>query len=236
MALVDHGIKTEGAASLFGALRWGLGRAAEEAGTSKGLQGVPVEATGTVDWFVEGLWSSEGEPRRDVWHRGHTVPVTVEIVFDSAGTSDGNGDDEMTRLEAAAEYGDRRELVLAAGEMNWSGLRAEDHVRGIRLALAAGAHLIAREIAVEGHERHPDHPALERMACILAPPRASRAGRPADPTVRANRDWFEKHGAEYRGQWVAVREGRLLGHAPSFARLKEVVSDWRKATVTPVAW
>lgn len=236
MALVDHGIRTEGAASLFGALQWGFGRAAEEAGTSKGLQGVPVDATGTVDWFVECLGSREGEARRDVWHRGHTVPVTVEIVFDSTGTSDGNGDDEMAQLDAGAEHGDRRELVLALREMDWSGRPAEDHARGIRLALAAGAHLIAREMAVEGRERYPDHPTLQRMARILAPPRASRAGRPADPTVRANRDWFEKHGAEYRGQWVAVREGRLLGHAPSFARLKEVVLNWRKATVTPVAW
>jgi hypothetical protein len=38
--------------------------------------------------------------------------------------------------------------------------------------------------------------------------------------LRLSRAWLREHAAEYRGQWVAVREGTLLGAAESLAALK----------------
>ena len=37
--------------------------------------------------------------------------------------------------------------------------------------------------------------------------------------------WLREHAAEYRGQWVVVREGKLLGAAVSLAALKSLAGQ-----------
>ncbi len=119
-------------------------------------------------------------------------------------------EDVMATLEIAAEEGDEMAFVQAAGKIDWSQRPATDFARAVHLALAAGAHLLARNLAAQGAEMHPDHPELQKMARILAPPRVIRADLPPVPSVRANHEWLSAHADEYQGQWVALRNGQLI--------------------------
>jgi hypothetical protein len=118
--------------------------------------------------------------------------------------------DDMAALEIAAEAGDETAFVQAASEIDWLGRSATDLARSVQLALSAGAHLVARTLATQGARVHPDHPELHKMAQILAPPRVVNADIPPTPSVRANQAWLRDHADEYKEQWVALREGRLL--------------------------
>ncbi len=115
-----------------------------------------------------------------------------------------------TDLEIAAKRGNEAAFVQAAERIDWSQRPAVDFIRAVRLALAAGAHLLARNLAAQGAKLHPDHLELCKMANILAPPRIVNADILATPSVRANQAWLRHHADEFKGQWVALREGTLL--------------------------
>jgi len=121
-----------------------------------------------------------------------------------------DGGDGIGALEIAAEMDDETAFVQAAGEINWLQRPAADFARAVRLALAAGAHLLARNLAAQGAKLYPDHLELRKMANVLAPPRVVDDDISPTPSVRANQAWLRDHGHEYKGQWVALREGTLL--------------------------
>jgi hypothetical protein len=50
---------------------------------------------------------------------------------------------------------------------------------------------------------------------------------PLDETGNANRKWLEAHASEYKGRWVAIRKGELLGVADS---LPELTANLRNTT------
>lgn len=127
----------------------------------------------------------------------------------------------MRTLEIAADKGDEAAFVQAAGKIDWSQRPAADFAQAVHLALAAGAHLMARKLADQGHRLYLDHEELAKMAHILAPPRVLRTNLPPDPSVRANIEWMRAHAAEYRGQWVALQNGRLLAVGATAQELKD---------------
>lgn len=143
------------------------------------------------------------------------LPSALDVTEDR-----GNG---IAALEAATETGDEIAFVRAASGIDWSQRPAADLVRAVRLALAIGAHLLARKLAERGHRAYPPHEELAKMAYILAPPRVVRANLPPDPSARANLEWMRAHAVEYRGQWVALKDGVLLATAPTARELKDQV-------------
>ncbi len=128
--------------------------------------------------------------------------------------------DGMALLEIAAETGDEIAFVQAASEIDWPRRSAAEFARAVRLALAAGAHLLARTLAARGARLYTDHQELRKMARLLAPPRIVRADLPPDPSIQANRAWLQAHTNEYRGQWVALRSGQLLAVGSTAQELK----------------
>ncbi|MBM4429742.1 MAG: hypothetical protein FJ026_05240 [Chloroflexi bacterium] len=130
-------------------------------------------------------------------------------------------EDRLARLEIAAETGDETAFVQAASEIDWSQRSAADFARAVHLALAAGAHLLARNLAARGARLYPDHQELQKMAHILAPPRVVKADLPPVPSVQANLEWMRARAAEYCGRWVALKEGVLLASAPTARELRD---------------
>ena len=128
--------------------------------------------------------------------------------------------DGIAVLEIAAEAGDETAFVRAAGEVDWPQCPAADFARAVHLSLAVGAHLLARNLADYGHRLHSQHGELAKMARILAPPRVVRADLPPDPSVRANLEWLRANAAQYRGQWIALRDGVLVASAPTARELE----------------
>ena len=148
--------------------------------------------------------------------------------------------DMMTRedaawlaLQLAAEKGDAASYMRAASSIDWEYRDARAFVNAVKWALAAGAHLKARELATQGAELFPGDPELVKMARILAPPKYLGSS-PANYAAKLNRAWLARHRKQYRGRWVAIKEGKLVASANEPAELRKKVGDLRGHLVTKV--
>ncbi len=74
------------------------------------------------------------------------------------------------------------------------------------------------------------------MGRILAPKQPATIGGPGDPSAGADMAWFAAHRDDYWGQWVAVKNGQLLGAAATIKELMERVPNWRGATISQIFW
>ena len=111
---------------------------------------------------------------------------------------------------------------------------AEDFIRHIAQALQAGEFVLARRLASEGWARYPHHAELCKYAHVLAPPRVLQHHTPSTISVRANKTWLQEHKVQYRGKWVALRSGELVGVAPSLDALLTHVDSTAGLLLTKV--
>ena len=134
------------------------------------------------------------------------------------------------------EYMDELAFLAARRAIAWEQRPAKDFVRAVNLALMAGAFVAARNLAQEGTDHYPHHAELRKMAYVLAPPTVRVGEGPRTTTWKADREWLKTHWDVYRGQWVALLNGQLLGVADSFDALIAQVGDTRNTDilVTPI--
>lgn len=171
-----------------------------------------------VTWVVP----FRAERNRPRWLNTIIVTGPSEVAaFPSVLDATEDHEDGMVMLEITAQRGDEAAFVEVASWIDWSWRPAADFARAVRLALAAGAHLLARNLADYGHRLYPYHQELAKMTHILAPPQVVRANLPPAPSVRANLEWMRANAGRYRGQWVALRNGVLLASAPTARELRE---------------
>jgi hypothetical protein len=142
--------------------------------------------------------------------------------------------DSITPLRVAAKANDEKRFVVAMRSVNWSQLSATDFFNAVHLALEAGAHLAARRLATEGARRYPHSSNLQRMSILLGEPQVVNAKLPPVPSLKANRQWMQDHAAKYQGQWVALKNGRLVASAPTVHELKARVEDLKDHFVVKV--
>jgi len=142
--------------------------------------------------------------------------------------------DGMAALVIAAQEGDESAFIKVASEIDWLQRSPADYARAVRLALAAGAHLFARKLADQGVERYPDHPILQKMAHILAPPRVVKTKKPSATSVRSNQAWLRTYADQYKGQWVALRDGVLLATAETARKLEGCLDSTEDVMLTKV--
>jgi len=145
-------------------------------------------------------------------------------------------DFDLGQLEAVAQAGDDIAFTMAVHKMNWDNRPANDFVRAVRLALLVGAHMIARQLSAEGVKGYPNHPELQRLADLLAPPKIINAHLPPDPNAYKDMRWLKTHHDEYQGQWVALRGDDLIAVAPSRKELLAKLENPKDKTllITPV--
>ncbi len=146
---------------------------------------------------------------------------------------------EMAALEAAVAAStvqDASPFARAYQAIHWNNHPADHFARVVRLALSVGAPTVAQEAAAKGAQRYPDHAELQKMAHILAPPTVTASKAPPRPGIQANRDWLNAHWDDYRGRWVALRDGELLAAADSLDGLSEQVGELNNSgiLVTPL--
>lgn len=150
--------------------------------------------------------------------------VAPIVAFDPNG-DEGNDDSIIARLEVLAETDDEVSFLDLLEELDYEWLSATDFVRAMKAALKAGAYPAARALSVAASNRYPTHTEIQKYVCALAPPTVM-SGIPADPVtaqaIKNNWDWLRANGIAYRGKWVALRSGELLGVADS---LKEMTKD-----------
>lgn len=136
----------------------------------------------------------------------------------------GGQDKAMARLEKAANNGNESDFLKALNEIHWQGRPVSDFVRSIKLAFRAGAFAAARHIVAEATKYHAGDAEIQRYAKVLTPVRRVATTTETPVSTRANRSWLERHAGVYRGQWIALRNGELLGVSDSLNSLVEEVS------------
>lgn len=134
-------------------------------------------------------------------------------------------DYEMLRLIQSADDGDEYTFIEVANSISWVNRPASDLLRGIQLAFQAGAHIYARRLTIIGRERYPENRDLQKYATVLAPVDVIERNLPPDPSLKDNRDWLKAHKDEYKGQWVALQQGKLIGASPSLKDLKSTINQ-----------
>ena len=142
-------------------------------------------------------------------------------------------DEAIAQLAAAATAANAYDVspfVRASKKIDWQVQPAANFVEAIRLALSAGAHHMAQKLASLGASRFPKHSELQKMAGVLAPPVSSLTS-PADPSVHKDMAWLKAHWDEYKGQWVALRDGQLLAAADSVEAIEQQVGNVKNTNI-----
>ncbi len=137
-------------------------------------------------------------------------------------------------LEESAHAGDRRTFVALVKAIDWSTRQPDELATAIDLALSLEMASLAIELAQLGGRLFPNHERIQRAAQVLAPPVARVTRLPRAKGLDASMAWFDEHASQYRGQWVAVREGQLLGTAESLEELETVIGQGEEAISTIV--
>jgi hypothetical protein len=138
--------------------------------------------------------------------------------------------ENLAALEAAykqvvANAASSAVFVDAVDSIDWRNQPPALFKQAVDMALSLEAIHLARRLADLGHELHPDHVGLARIARIIAPPRVIDANRPPVKGISATMEWLEHHAKDYRSQWVAVQAGEFLGAAASRKALVEELGD-----------
>jgi hypothetical protein len=177
------------------------------------------------DWEIaESVTEYRGRPPLVPVPPEETGPSTVVSIPSVFGVTAVHTD-ELDALVLAAEQGSEDLFVRAATQIEWRRRSAQEFIRGVRLALAAGAHLFARQLSARGSMLYPDEPELRKMARVLAPPRVVRSDLPSEPSLAADRAWLRANHARYRGQWIALCQGNLVASADTFSDLRSRVDS-----------
>lgn len=142
----------------------------------------------------------------------------------------------MAQLCAAAEAKDEQAFLKIRQAIKWTTCSAAEFAMAVDWALMAGAHLAARQLASEGAARFPDHEELQKMACILAPPETKVMPGQLTTTWKTNREWLKQNWADFKGKWVALQNGQLLGVADSPQALAQMTGSviGKDILVTPI--
>jgi hypothetical protein len=137
-------------------------------------------------------------------------------------------------LEESAKAGDHRTFAALVKTTDWSTRTPEELIAAIDLALSQDMAALAIKLAQLGGRLFPDHERIQRAAQVLAPPVVRRVRPPRARGLRASMAWLREHASEYRGRWMAVRKGQLLGVADSLEELMPIVGNGENAVNTIV--
>ena len=176
------------------------------------------------------------------WEREPALPGLADILSvarhakwrtDKTLSENAEYNNVLAKLENIAQGGDEVAFLKTLSDLSWECCSAADIVKVIRLALRAGAHGAIHQIALKGIEHHPNNPDVQKYMRLYGPVQRTRT----QTGVRrlnhmANKAWLTAHMGEYRDQWIAVRDGVLLGSAPTLEELHAAVGDTTRALVT----
>jgi hypothetical protein len=139
--------------------------------------------------------------------------------FSAVGEYRENATSLIASLKRHAYMGNYRAFVDRVKTIDWAMRQPEELAATLDLALRLDMSKLAQNLAQLGARLFPDDVRLQRAARVLAPPVVS-VHVPRAKGLAASRRWFREHAHQYKGQWVAVREGQLLGVASSLDELE----------------
>ncbi len=139
-------------------------------------------------------------------------------------------------LEDCVQMQDQDRFVDLVRNTDWSLHAPEEIFRAIDMTLMdMQLKRLAMELAQQAGRLFPENKRAQYVAHVLSPPVARVVKDAPKPRgMRETMAWFDKHAKEYRGLWVAVREGSLLGASKDLKELKPLIGDGEDAVSTLV--
>jgi hypothetical protein len=99
----------------------------------------------------------------------------------------------------------------------------QDFIQAMNDALERGSLNEASKLSVEAIAHYPEHEEIQKYARILAPPKTTFHKLPPDPYAKIHQDWVMQHRVDYRGRWIALRQGELIADAASADELADKI-------------
>mgnify|MGYP006272214089 CR=1 FL=1 len=93
----------------------------------------------------------------------------------------------------------------------------------------------AWKIATEGLKHFPEHKELQKYAYILAPTKVTSVNRGGHPEIGADHEWMKKHRLEYRGRWVAIKNGQLLASGKNLDEIVDQIGEIKNTGILVTA-
>lgn len=104
---------------------------------------------------------------------------------------------------------------------------AEEFVRAMRSHLQAGDFYAAQKLSFEAIAQYPDHEVVKKLAYLLAPSVVTVDRNPPSTNKQANRNWIKQNRMQYRGRWIALKDGKLLAKGKNIDEIAEQLGDLR---------
>lgn len=129
-------------------------------------------------------------------------------------------------LQAALEgHLDRASFQAVLERVNWSERTPAELMQAIQVALQLELLRLAYRLAETGHQLFPDDQALATAAHVIAPPKIIATDVPAKPGLELSMRWLNENAKRYRGQWVAMKNGELMGQAATRQALVDALGE-----------
>lgn len=140
----------------------------------------------------------------------------------------------MERLQAHAYAQERQAFSDLVAAVDWPARMPNELLKALDLALYLGMARLAMKLAALAGQLFPEHERAQSAARVIRPAEVVGSSPASGQGLRASAEWFHQHAAEYRGQWVAVRDGQFLGAAPTLQELRPLIGEGEDATNTLV--
>jgi len=140
----------------------------------------------------------------------------------------------LLAIDDAAADKDRTTLNRLTKKVAWSRCHPDEMIHVINLCIFLDMVLLARELAYEGRRLFPNDKRLEHFAIVLAPAKVIGTEPASDIGLEASHRWFQENSSQYKGQWIAVQNGELLGVAPTLKKLYDQIGPDKRTSSTIV--
>ncbi|HLO48065.1 MAG TPA: hypothetical protein VK211_06545 [Kamptonema sp.] len=107
----------------------------------------------------------------------------------------------------------------------------EEYIEAMRTILNSGDFAGAQQLSFKAVEHYPDHAEIKKIARILAPSLVRVIKEPTDPKIWLNQEWIKQNRMQYRGNWVALKDGKLLAIGKNVDELAEQVGDIKEQRI-----
>jgi len=131
----------------------------------------------------------------------------------------------LSQLERYAHNNAFENFVSLAESADWTKQSAHTIRGSVDLALMLDMNRLAVRLARKGAGIFPDDPYIRKIVRILRKPSIQGTAPASDRKLDASREWLRRHACQYKGKWVAVQAGNLIGAANSARELKNAISS-----------
>lgn len=145
-----------------------------------------------------------------------------------------SGHEQIALLEQLANARDSRRFAILVQGIDWPSRPVGELSKAIDLALSLQMVITARELAQLGRRLYPKNKRIQQANQVLSPPTAHSKHLPRARGLDASKTWLRDHAGEHRGQWIAVRDGKLVSVAGTLEDLRAAIGQDQDAVSTIV--